>query len=408
MISELKPHPHQNLVPAMSDTEYGDLLKDIKQNGILQPIDITYENVILDGHHRFKAAKELGIKEVEVRVPELIDISADEYLISVALNRRHLSEGQKAVLANEYRKVISEMALKERGLKGALVTNKSLYGIDDERLEADVSSKRIEEQERSRKLAAEHMHVSEWKVREVQEMEKKAETEPMAKVVYEKLRSGDLQIHEARAIIKQPEEKRAVILQRKEEEPGKDIRVIVREVSTAEKNNSPPPVPTGKYSVIYADPPWEYEHPISTSREIENQYPTMPIEEIKSVNIPADDNSIIFLWVTSPMLEKGLEVMNAWGFTYRTNMVWVKDKIGMGWYVRQQHELLLIGVRGDGIGMPLPENKPSSVVTAPRGEHSSKPFEMYNLIEKMYPNHTRIELFARNRRDGWDSWGNDV
>ena len=90
------------------------------------------------------------------------------------MNRRHLSEGQKAVLANEYRKVISERALKERGLKGALVTNKSLYGIEDERLEADVSSKRIEEQERSRKLAAEHMHVSEWKVREVQGIDKKA------------------------------------------------------------------------------------------------------------------------------------------------------------------------------------------------------------------------------------------
>ena len=117
MISELKPHPHQNLVPAMSDTEYGDLLKDIKQNGILQPIDITYENVILDGHHRFKAAKELGIKEVEVRVPELIDISADEYLISVALNRRQLSEGQKAALMVEYADSITERHNKEKAEK---------------------------------------------------------------------------------------------------------------------------------------------------------------------------------------------------------------------------------------------------------------------------------------------------
>ena len=165
MISELKPHPHQNLVPAMSDTEYGDLLKDIKQNGILQPIDITYENVILDGHHRFKAAKELGIKEVEVRVPELIDISADEYLISVALNRRHLSEGQKAVLANEYRKVISEKAVKTKLEKARAVK----AGVSMEETSAS-----IEEQERSRKLAAEHMHVSEWKVREVQGIDKKA------------------------------------------------------------------------------------------------------------------------------------------------------------------------------------------------------------------------------------------
>ena len=113
-ISELKPHPHQELVPPMSLEDYHNLLEDIRRNGILQPIDITYNNVILDGHHRVKAAKELGIKEVEVRIPELLYVDEDEYLISVAMNRRHLTEGQKAVLANEYRKILSEKAKKER------------------------------------------------------------------------------------------------------------------------------------------------------------------------------------------------------------------------------------------------------------------------------------------------------
>lgn len=79
-------------VPSMSHMEYADLLNDIKQNGILQCLYINYGNVILDGHHRFKAEKELGIKEVEVSIPELFDISKYEYLISVALNRRQLSE----------------------------------------------------------------------------------------------------------------------------------------------------------------------------------------------------------------------------------------------------------------------------------------------------------------------------
>ncbi len=106
---------------------------------------------------------------------ELIDISEDEYLISVALNRRYLSEGQKAVLANEYKKVISERALKERGLKGALVTNKSLYGIEDERLSVTVSDKRTETD--TRKLAAKKFNVSECKVREVQGIDTKAVTE---------------------------------------------------------------------------------------------------------------------------------------------------------------------------------------------------------------------------------------
>lgn len=101
----------------MSQSEYADLVNDIRQNGILQLIDITYENVILDGHHRFKAAKELGVKEIGVRIPELIDISEDEYLISVALNRRHLSEGQKAALMVEYANVITASHNKEKAEK---------------------------------------------------------------------------------------------------------------------------------------------------------------------------------------------------------------------------------------------------------------------------------------------------
>ena len=403
-ISELKPHPHQNIVPPMSNMEYTDLLKDIKQNGILQPVDITYENIILDGHHRFRAAKELGIKEVEVRIPELIDISDDEYLISVALNRRHLSEGQKAVLANEYRKVISEKIQSEAGKKAI---NARWHGNEYGSVNVSETNKEKESID-TRKLAAEHMHVSEWKVREVQGIEQKAKTEPTAKVVYEKLRSGALEIHEARAIIKQPEEKRAAILQKKEEEPKKDIRVIAREINTAEKNNNPLPVPSGKYSIIYADPPWEYEHEVSTNREIENKYPTMSLDKIKNVNVPASDDALLFLWVTVPKMEEGLAVMKAWGFNYRTGLVWVKNTIGMGYYVRQQHELLLIGVKGNGIGVPLPENRPSSVINANRGEHSKKPDVVYEIIEKMYPNHTRIEMFARNRRVGWDSWGNDI
>jgi len=113
-ISELKSHPHQELIPPMSLEDYQNLLEDIRRNGILQPIDITYNNVILDGHHRVKAARELGIKEVEVRIPELLYVDEDEYLISVAMNRRHLTEGQKAVLANEYRKILSEKAKTQR------------------------------------------------------------------------------------------------------------------------------------------------------------------------------------------------------------------------------------------------------------------------------------------------------
>lgn len=115
----------------------------------------------------------------------------------------------------------------------------------------------------------------------------------------------------------------------------------------------------------------------------------------------------MFLWVTSPKLEEGLIVLNAWGFEYKTSMVWVKDKIGMGYYVRGRHEFLLIGTKGNPL-KPEPENRFDSVIAAPRTEHSKKPSEVYERIEKMYPNGKYLELFARNERKNWKSWGNEV
>ena len=100
-------------------------------------------------------------------------------------------------------------------------------------------------------------------------------------------------------------------------------------------------------------------------------------------------------------------MVKAWGFTYRTNMVWDKEQIGMGYYARQQHELLLIATRGD-LPVPEPSNRPASVLRSSRTQHSRKPDEYYTIIEAMYPEYRRIELFSRNRRDGWAAWGNQA
>jgi len=396
-ISELKSHPHLELVPPMSEEDYHNLLEDIKRNGILQPIDITYNNVILDGHHRVKAAKELGIKEIEVRIPELLYIDEDEYFISVALNRRHLTEGQKAVLANNYSKILSEKLNKNKNSDRTRDENRRFLPF------SETVSENGNEKEKNDvgRIASERWKVSEWKVRIAHEIEKTAPK------VYEKLGSGDLQINEAKIIAQLPEDKREIVLEKKLE-TKKDIRSIVREINNAERNQNVKPTPNGKFSIIYADPPWEYEHSVSLSREIENHYPTMDLEKIKETKVPADDNAILFLWTPAPMIEHGLEVMKAWGFSYRTGMVWVKDKIGMENYVGIKHEQLLIGTKGKGIGMPLPESKPESVIFAERTEHSKKPDIFYEIIEKMYPKHSKIELFARSKREGWEAWGNET
>ncbi len=181
-----------------------------------------------------------------------------------------------------------------------------------------------------------------------------------------------------------------------------ELREQIREA------NQPDPVspPEGQYQVLYVDPPWRYEHAEPT-REIENQYPTMELDAIKELEPPAAPDSVVFMWATSPKLAESIEVLTAWGFNYRTCMVWVKDKIGMGYYARQRHELLLIAKRGD-FPVPEPSTRPDSVIEAPRGEHSVKPKQVYDLLETMYPDASRIELFARNEREGWDSWGNEI
>lgn len=166
------------------------------------------------------------------------------------------------------------------------------------------------------------------------------------------------------------------------------------------------PAPSGFYDLIYIDPPWRYEHSISSSRDIENQYPTMTLEEMKEMSIPAADNCVLLMWVTAPKVAESVELLNAWGFTYRTCAVWDKEIIGMGYWFRSQHELLFVAVKGQ-VSPPEVEHRISSVYREKRGQHSSKPHFYYDFIEKSFPGLSKIEVFARNKREGWEAWGNE-
>lgn len=169
-----------------------------------------------------------------------------------------------------------------------------------------------------------------------------------------------------------------------------------------------PKLPEGKYNVIYADPPWEYEHSMTNSRKIENQYPTMKLEEIKSMKIPSSEDSVLFLWATAPKLEEAISVMNAWNFIYRTCSVWNKEIIGMGYWFRNQHELLLVGCKGN-FSPPEVEKRISSVYSEKRSEHSKKPEYYYQLIESMFPDGKYLELFSRKQNNNkWTVYGNQL
>jgi N6-adenosine-specific RNA methylase IME4 len=161
------------------------------------------------------------------------------------------------------------------------------------------------------------------------------------------------------------------------------------------------------YSVIYADPPWRYEFSPTSSRAIEKHYPTMSMDELCALEIPAAENCVLYLWATSPKLVEALDLIRAWGFRYRTHAVWDKELIGIGCWFRGQHELLMVATKGE-ISPPQPEFRISSVIRCKRGLHSRKPDYVRDMIQKWFPDAPKLEMFSRIKRPDWDSFGNEV
>jgi N6-adenosine-specific RNA methylase IME4 len=174
-------------------------------------------------------------------------------------------------------------------------------------------------------------------------------------------------------------------------------------------------LPAGKYAILLADPPWQYDFVEADNRAIENQYPTLTADQIacyedsegRSIADVAADDAVLFLWATNPKLTEAMTVIRGWGFEYLTNMVWVKDRIGMGYWARARHELLLIARRG-AMSPPAVDLRPDSVIEAPRGAHSAKPASVYELLEAIWPDTPKVEIFGRNTRPGWATYGNQV
>lgn len=219
--------------------------------------------------------------------------------------------------------------------------------------------------------------------------------DPVVAAVTEKVKVGEMTVMEAAKEIRQVKTE-----QRREDRLEKIVEISQGNVELKTEN---------RYPVLYADPPWRYDYAETENRAIENQYPTMTIEDICALPIAdlATPDAILFLWATSPKLVEALRVIKAWGFTYRTCAVWNKQKIGMGYYFRQQHELLLVATRGS-IPAPPPALRPSSVFSQSRNEHSAKPAQFAEWIEAMYPTLPRMELFCRSPREGWATWGNQA
>jgi N6-adenosine-specific RNA methylase IME4 len=171
-----------------------------------------------------------------------------------------------------------------------------------------------------------------------------------------------------------------------------------------------------KYQIIYADPPWQYKSKECLSKtsilngKLNTHYPTMTMKDIKELLVGgvADDNCLLFLWVVSPMLDDCIDVLKSWGFKYSTiGFVWYKQKTNPGSYTMSECEICLIGKKGS-IPTPRGARNIRQFLSEKKTKHSSKPLEIKDRITQMFPTQNKLELFAREKTDGWDVWGNEV
>lgn len=189
-----------------------------------------------------------------------------------------------------------------------------------------------------------------------------------------------------------------------------DVKVIQAkriefEDRLAELTEEPPPE---RPNLVLADPPWKYDFAETDNRQVENQYPTATVSEIIDMEPETETDCVLFLWATVAKLTEALEVMDGWGFQYKTHAVWDKGKIGMGYWFRGQHELLLVGTKGQ-FSPPETDQRVSSVFNESRAsKHSKKPECVYKWIESAFPEAKKLEMFCREPRKGWEVFGNEA
>lgn len=384
-------HPYADLFPWIEGSAFCELVEDIRKNGVLEPI-VFLDGAVLDGRNRYMAARELGVEYPRV------EYEGDDplgFVIAKNLARRHLSESQRAMVATKLAKL-------PKGVRAD--TAIAVSGATQEHAAATLSVS-VDAVQRARKVV-----------------------EQGAPELVAAVETGDVSVSAAADLASLPVERqvdlikaadpkafRAAVKQvRADQQTAKKARRVEREATLAEKITA---LPGRRFGVIVADPEWRFEpysRETGMDRAADNHYPTSALDVIKARDVGsiAADDAVLFLWATPPMLLQAVEVMSAWGFAYKTHAIWFKQRAGdgrgTGYWFLGEHELLLVGTRGDVVA-PGMGTQFRSVFLAPVGGHSEKPEIALEIIETYFPNLPKIELNRRRAaRPGWSAWGNEV
>ena len=369
----------KNLIFKLKDSEYKELEKSCLEYGIRDAI-VTWQGYIIDGHNRYEIAQKhnLDYKTIEMQFDS--DNLVMLWMIHNQKSRRNLNDYQKGLLSKKQKEIEKKIGVLAMSEGGKL--NKEGLSIIDKPLKKD------NERHNTRNNISNELGWSTGKYAMFEVVEKRASEEQI-----EKLENNDATINQVYQEIKKQDKK----------EELEQIRLnIQKEVKKVDIEEIPE-----TFDVIYADPPWRYDFAESSNRKIENHYTTMQTSDIAKMKVPAKENCVLFMWATAPKLLEALDVMKGWGFTYKTHAIWDKEKIGMGYWFRGQHELLMVGVKGK-VSPPQSSIRISSIIKEQRSKHSRKPDCVAEYIELAFYNKSKVELFCREPRNGWYSYGNEI
>ncbi|QLJ53513.1 MAG: ParB-like plasmid partitioning system protein (plasmid) [Candidatus Fermentimicrarchaeum limneticum] len=349
---KLKPYEFNvQYFEVLKGSDYEALKKDIQARGIKVDLHILPDNTVICGNQRLKIAKELNLKEVPCKIVEGLetDDKIKEYVIKDNYLRRHLTQEQKAFLAGELYKI---------KFKGSGGDRREQTG---QSVPFDVYAEVGKDLNVNRRTAVRYIQYA-----------KICEEEPTKQ--------------------------------------GKKITQVLREVKQAKqeeeiKQLEPEKAIQGVFDVIVIDPPWKGTGAYDPDGfRGKGDYPTMEIEDIKKIKLPMAKNCIIWLWTIDLHLKDALDILDVWDLERKSTLIWVKDKIGLGHWLRNQHEYCFLAVQGNP---KIFSNSTSSVLNAPRRKHSEKPDEFYKLVEKVCRGR-KLDYFARKKREGWEVYGDEV
>lgn len=408
-------HPLADIFPLIEGDDFDKLVDDIRAHGLREPI-VLLEGQILDGRNRYRACVAAGMLPESLGELTVFQIkyfhhfvAAGEpsppqavllaFVISKNLRRRQLNDDQRRMVAARLVNLQQGRPSEETSQNANIISREEaaklmtsdVPGIDRARFVLSHAVPEITTAVDERKLTvAAAAELAQQPVERQTQILQSLPRDDKGKLTPEAKKALGPIIKEVRA------EKQIEKKQRREE----------KERELGDKQRA---LPDQKFGVILADPEWPFDvwsEDTGNDRAAANHYPTSTLEVIKSRPVAsiAADECVLGLWATVPKLPAALDVMREWGFTYVSHIVWVKDRIGTGYWFRNNHEILLIGKKG-APPKPADGTQWKSAIEAPRSTHSEKPDFQYEFFETFFPTWTKIELNARRRREGWEAWG---